>query len=492
MIFLKITNNYNNRIEIAKKEFEGIVKKYMLPLFDVAGEVKTNIGLFKSKELIEIEKNENNEKSTITFYPYVSKTKCTIPFSCSIESYSSVALKKRATTILNELLLVTEYNYKDFSIRRYYGRQKPKSISYKNVALNLAFELGICKWLTENNEENAAILHEVICKMIDWSSRTYEGKNVPFGIAIDFSQESTEESANYLHFLENDSSAVFTDGIFSGILLDKKARVLSFLTRNSKCESTDREIFVPLQFTDIAKHCCKKTIGVIVQTNGEIIIVKDQKICFAKRGGKWIVFDWERVYWNLRPYFEYGEKDRDSDKTITKIKKLYCTLLDVSFAHTGGCISIVIPQREAFIDSVISERIDLFSKGELKTDISIESKEKIEILTYLLNYSEEKAKFLLSSFFDIEKILCKEIISLDGATVISVNGNFYCAGSIISVDAGSSGGGRTAASKRLAQLGVGIKISEDGYIEAYGIDLNNEEEISEKSKIKTKQLFRFK
>jgi len=99
--------------------------------------------------------------------------------------------------------------------------------------------------------------------------------------------------------------------------------------------------------------------------------------------------------------------------------------------------------------------------------MSAESREKAEILSYLLRYPQQTIR----SFFDLEKPLRREILSLDGATVVSLNGSFYCAGSIIAVPGGSTGGGRTATAKQLAEFGVGIKISEDGYVEAYGIPL---------------------
>lgn len=124
--------------------------------------------------------------------------------------------------------------------------------------------------------------------------------------------------------------------------------------------------------------------------------------------------------------------------------------------------------------------------GQLPSGISKENKEKIEVLKYLLIGKNNSIR----SFFDIDKELRKEILSLDGATVVSLDGSFYCAGSIVSVPGGSSGGGRTAAAKRLAELGVGIKISEDGYIEAYGrsIDFDNDK----KERARYEQLFNFK
>ena len=328
----------------------------------------------------------------------------------------------------------------------------------------------MCKWLTDSKEEESIILHTLISRLEDWASKTYEGSKVAFGIVMNFNEEADDNAADYLHFLENDSSAVFTDGIYSGILLDKKGKVLSFLTKDSILPfagAKQKEVFVPLQFVDIAKFCNNSSIGVIALTNGEIIIVKDQAICFAKRGRKWIPFDWVRVYLKLRPYFLLS-KSPDENDIKDKIQKLYCTLLDVSFAHTGGCIALVIPKEEQNISKIINERIDLYIKDSLPTGISKESREKIEILTYLLAYP----KVPIRSFFEIEKPLRKELLSLDGATVVSLDGTFYCAGSIVSVPSGSSGGGRTAATKKLANYGVGIKISEDGYIEAYGKNID--------------------
>lgn len=337
----------------------------------------------------------------------------------------------------------------------------------------MAFELGICEWLT-SREEDAVVLHTVITHIINWSCRTYEGKKVPFGIVINFNENDENNNADYLKFLNNDSSAVFTDGIFSGILLDKNGHVLSFLTRNT-CANTakksKKKMFIPYQFEDIAKNCTGSSVGVIAMKNGEIILIKNKEIVFAKRGNKWINFNWNRVYNSLRPYFQKNILLTEAD-IYEKIQELYCTMLDVSFAHSGGCIAIIIPEKENSNDvgKIIKERIDLCCKGEWPSDISAESKEKIVIMSYLLSYQPSQ----MQSFFKIERVLRKEIIGLDGATVISLNGSFYCAGSIVSVSSdNSNGGGRSAAAKKLSLLGVGIKISEDGYIEAYGLNLND-------------------
>lgn len=457
------------RKEKAMQEFKEIISSYILPLFDVRGSLKCICKDIVNSELISIIQEDNN-LTYAYFYPCIGTEKVPSPFYCKIGIYSTKALKRPATRILGELLKVTEYRYGNgFPIKRDYGKGESRQNSYKTCTLDLAFELGMCQWITANND-NATVLHTIICRMIEWAGRTYEGKNVPFGIVIDFSKIATEGAADYLHFLTNDSSAVFTDGIYTGILLDKKGKVLSFLTQHDakNGDITMQDIFVPYQFVDIARNCIDSAIGIIVLTNGEILLVKNQAICFAKRGRKWICFDWSRVYSNLRTYFLKGGVS-DEDVIRKRIQAIYCTLLDVSFSHTGGCLALVLPDKETEIDNVIKERIDLFVKGNVINGISEESREKIEVLTYLLSSPEN----VMRSFYEIEKPLRKEILSLDGATVVSLDGTFFCAGSIVAVGGGSSGGGRTAASKKLAQFGVGIKISEDGYIEAFGIDFAN-------------------
>ena len=468
---------------LATKEYEEVIKNYLLPLFDIRGTIKYHKSASNNSELITyIKKKEGN---VLRFYPSIGTKGVPSPFYFEVGTYSSPSLKKPAKVILRELLKVMEYSFSGNSVhkQRDYGQNKIRQESYKKRTLDLALERGICLWLSKT-EENTCILHAIICRMIEWAGRTYEGKNVPFGIIVNFDADAGKNAVSYLHFLENDSSAVFADGVFSGILLDKHGRLLSFLSRKTppKTAVDENKVFVPYQFFDIAQHCTNNVIGIIVQTTGEILLIKDQALQFAKRGSKWVSFDWTRVYSNLRPYFlKYSTATEE--ETAQKIKSIYCTMLDVSFSHTGGCLAIVLPSTdEEKINRIIKDRFDLSVKGTVPTGISAESKEKIEILKYLLSTPQHKIK----SFFDIDKPLRKEILSLDGATVLSPYGMFYCAGSIVALRGGSSGGGRTAAAKELAEIGVGIKISEDGYIEAYGIPLEN----NPKSRIM--QLFKIK
>lgn len=442
---------------LAQEEFKTIIETYLLPLIDVRGRLKLILAKTSNPELVSFV--EKNNSYYIKFYPCIG-TKEPAPYYCEVGTRSSKSVKKRLAEILRELMKVAEFNSYGGKIhrQRYYG----KSLTYKNETMRLAFEIGMCSWLA-GDSKSAITLQTAVYKMKEWAGKTYEGKKIPFGIVVDFETEANDSAVSYLRFLENDSSAVFTDGIFSGIKLDKEGNVISFITRETPAPSSDKRLFVPYQFCDIAKHCVGRSIGIIVMTDGEILLIRNRAVCFAKRGGKWVSFDWEVVCKRLSLYLS-EQNNSNSFIAYERAKIIYETLIDVSFAHEGGCLAIIIRSAdEKDITKIIKERIDLYHGAEEAKDISSESKEKIEILKYLLSDDNGITK----SFYDLERPLRKEILSLDGATVVSPGGIFYCAGSIVSVSPGSSGGGRTAAAKNLSKLGVGIKISEDGYIEAY-------------------------
>lgn len=488
----------------AQEEFISVIKEYLLPLIDVAGELQVISEEVYSNSVVFFEESTSNAANIIRFYPCFGSKRCS-PFYCQIETFSKKEQANKLDCIFKTLLNQTEY--------KFYGhkavRVKPCVVEqdvrlFKKNRLSLAFELGMCVWLAGGTTDGA-MLYSILAKMIEWAGKTYEGKNVPFGLIVDFNRSADEQAANYLHFLDNDSSAVFTDGIFSGILLDKNGKVISFLTRDSALsenmpekrderetateDTTQMLPFVPYFFESLSGYCQEKTVGIFVLTSGEILLVKGGCVCFAKRGSKWVSFDWEIVRSHLFPYFRKATDFTDTE-IENRIRAIYCTLLDVSFSHTGGCLAVVLPEFNSRLDNVVKDRFDLTIAGNMPEGITEENQEKIEILRYLLDCKKKDW-----SFYHLQRLLRKEVLSLDGATVISIDGtNCYCAGSIVSVPGGSHGGGRTAAATKLAEAGIAIKISQDGYIEAYGLPLDEllKEDSNEEDEIKVITLFRIK
>lgn len=469
-----MSNLENEFLEPAKEEFKEIIEQYMLPLFAVDNTGTSKYNTDANKELITYTINAQGNQA-IRFYPRKGDKTNPAPFYYEIETDPQSSRQRIPTPILQELLRVAEYGCRKDGIRqkRTYKSNNNKHIAYKKRTLDLAFELGMCATLT--GSDNVDTLHDLLCKMIEWAGKTYEGKKVPFGIVIDFDQTVTGKEVNYINYLNKNSSAVFTDGTETGILLDKNGNIIDFLTRDTSLPlkhplpEDDHEIFVPFSLYKMAQHCTGNTIGVIVLTNEEILLIKNRQVWFARRGNKWILFDWSIVQQRLLPYFT--TTSNISEKTaIECIRAIYCTILDISFSHTGGCLAICAKSKDdKKLKKYIKDSFNDYISGLIDPDILEKCKEKLEVIIRLLDDGNSSLK----RFFALEKPLRKEILSLDGATVIFTDGEIYCAGSIISVKGGSTEGGRSAAAKRLAELGVGIKISEDGYIEAYGIPLKD-------------------
>jgi hypothetical protein len=73
-------------------------------------------------------------------------------------------------------------------------------------------------------------------------------------------------------------------------------------------------------------------------------------------------------------------------------------------------------------------------------------------------------------FHELDRRLRQELVAIDGATVLSHEGDLLAVGAILKIEGGSASGGRLAAAKTLSSLGVGIKVSQDGGITGYRLN----------------------
>ena len=137
-------------------------------------------------------------------------------------------------------------------------------------------------------------------------------------------------------------------------------------------------------------------------------------------------------------------------------KAMYETILDVSFARTGGCL-VAIPyanrkdliQDDGNSDESVVKRADL-----LANPTSIKSR----VVSRLIQGRR---------FQDLSRAMRKELVGIDGATIIQYQGEILAVGAIVKISGGSVGGGRLAATRTLAPFGTAIKISADGMVEAF-------------------------
>ncbi len=463
--------NKDNHQKKATNNFFYILNKYIKQFFpsNVSFEIKS-VGNFKT-----VNKYVIKFHNKIIFYPCLENPRIygMIKINYTIASIDIIEY------VLQELMSVSPYTYdnKYFNEKRTYTSKSPFSKFYSETAYDTAFEVAICRYMMKgngdiNNKLSKTLLN-LLFKLNTWSLKTYEGNKVPFGFIIDCNEQNTN-SYSYLNFLDNNSSAVFTDGVYGGILLDKSGNFIKYFSyedTNSNFNEDNMKPISPFNYIMFTENCIEKRIGVLCLVNGDILLIKDKKLLFSKRNGNWIYYDYNRFRHVVSKYINADIYDKNAYLT-NFIDQIYLTVLDVSFAHTGGCLAITHYDKFDEYKNAIEKDlldIDLMDNDDDDDELKAQKnkiRQRKKVIKNLLEIHPFSNTY--KEFFNITRKLRQELLGLDGATIVNTNGKLLAAGAIVSIDGGSENGGRTAATKQLAKYGFAIKISEDGYIQCYG------------------------
>lgn len=502
-----------NIIYDKNEELKKFIEKFLLPLLGV------------SKGDYEIEKSEISnsfindrklfdkhpifkESSNIIHIGYVEKKKYLYKVILNndvIDEDLNLAryIIKYFSLVVNSNNL---YNLKTIDKERIINKDNNNESIYFQKLYDYSIQKGICDWIINANTMQSFRIEKLINILEEWSMKTYEGKNVCFGLLINPNGKGkTKENYcnDFLGFLESEYAAVLTDGITSIIEVDGNCDFIEYhsITKDNEFFRYDyNDSIIPYRFTQIIEKNVKNDkIGIFLLQNGDIIISKDKEISFIKRNGKWLNFKYntfENIIYTII-------------KEPKLVKNIFSTIIDVSLAHNGGIIAVVdeINMKKKLnkiispIDNLSNNKSinELYKKGiireknkdKLHIDIILKN-ESSECIDKFVNQvikmeknsifeSKEKdlrkkltkreyVKHLIGDkkFYEIDKKLKCELIGLDGACIIDKTGKVISFGAIIKNDAGSSGGGRGAAAKKLSEYGgFAIKISTDGYIEVY-------------------------
>ena len=339
-----------------------------------------------------------------------------------------------------------------------------------------ALEKAICKSITENASET---LLNTIMILDSFANRTYEGKRVSFGIIINEIQENEEKSENlyYQNMFKNDFFYVLSNGIQSCVEFDRYGY---FLGHVSLEKIRFKPTICPYDYMSFARYSDIGRIGIVLTNQGEILIFKNKNLVYSKKRGVWSSYYHDEIIALL---------SNRTSQSIKEIRKsLYFTALDVAFAGTGGCIVYLNKEytdqalTHIDIDDILNEkyyetkRMQLLDTPKKKNLVS--NSIDFSMMTYdeyLTKYEKTKTSFLNIAiagrkFHELSRKLREELASIDGATIIDWDGTIIACGAIIRIDAGSTGGGRLAATKTLGRYGVAVKISQDGTMQAFMAD----------------------
>lgn len=157
---------------------------------------------------------------------------------------------------------------------------------------------------------------------------------------------------------------------------------------------------------------------------------------------------------------------------------LYNAILDVSFAHTGGCIGVWEMDKNSLTDAQLDNLFKIFDINDiydLDVKRQLESycvQKKIKIKTDKKPWKRSALRKIIGTEMNISnssfaRKKVQELLGIDGAMLLDKNGNIIAVGAIVQIDGGSATGGRLAATQSLAKHGIAIKVSEDGKITGF-------------------------
>ena len=254
--------------------------------------------------------------------------------------------------------------------------------------------------------------------------------------------------------MKDDYAATLTDCIHSVILLDKKCSFVSHLsiTEENTVEGYQLSSLLPYRFASILqKHVFGSRVGIFLLNNGDILISKNSAIRLVKRNLKWLNLSYD-TFLNM-----IKSKLPQSKTPKTLIEQIYASVLDVSFAHTGGIIAVVSDESELLekdnpvlspCDYLLDRRSLSEIEGEMLTLAAYKHLSDKEIKKRILKRIVLSQLVAGRKFSNLDRKLRTEIISMDGACILNAVGEVCAVGAIIRNDSGSSGGGRSAAAKK--------------------------------------------
>lgn len=380
-----------------------------------------------------------------------------------------------ANRVIQEFLPMTEYKWSGGKLNSAYptSNKHGERGVHQHTIYNLAIQKGICSWVADSSSFSS--IDKLFHILETWSVKTYEGKNVTLSIIIDPDGNSSFDTryGDFLSFMEDDVAAVLTDGIHSAVELDSNCNFIQHISvsTNGTIPPCQLCCSIPLRFTQLVKqYVYGKKVGIFLLSNGDIILAKNQSIRFVKRNLQWLNFSYDAFCNALGPFLKKNEKMISSPL----IEEVFASVLDVSFSHTGGIVAIIgeawnnakHPATE-FTTHVLNEYDNLLSPKNSETLYKkpglelTEKKKRLLKRNALMQLTEGKR------FQNLDRKLRSELMALDGACILNCFGDVYAFGAIIQNDSGSTGGGRSAAAKKLSNYGMAVKISTDGYIELY-------------------------
>jgi hypothetical protein len=265
-----------------------------------------------------------------------------------------------------------------------------------------------------------------------WADRSYEGQAVTGALGFDPHASGGSLTLDELSSLE--FSAVLSNGVDTMVWVDADGRVVGHECLDPPASPPP---YAPYFHAAFAAWAVEGRVALALTRRGEILVFKEGQLLFAKRSGRWH-FLTHRPFVTRMPV----------PNSVAVRQAVYESCLDASFGSGGACIGVVTKERAAQYEAVVTQADRLGSGASLKA-------RALDLLIAGRRFPE------------LDRRLRLELLSIDGALVLDHRGKVLAVGAIIKIPGGSTGGGRLAAARVLASLGLGIKVSQDGSVTCF-------------------------
>ncbi len=313
-----------------------------------------------------------------------------------------------------------------------YHRISESLDDFKDELSAIALKSSIATFLAVEQHER---VFSAISLFESLSGRTYEGSNLSLALGlVDEEAGSTLSIDEYYH---NDFGLVLANGFNTIVKADFNGKIIGHeylgdMTNNS---------FAPWAYNPIA-NWSTQGIAFVLNRNNEILIFKDGKLQFSKRRLTWQYYSHDKAVTILAA----GNRKSWSQELRQKI---YESVLDVSFARTGGLITLAKQSEDSNARRTLAQ-------GDLPGSGITPKSRYVEFLKNTVTFPE------------LHRTIRQELVAIDGATVLDHKGAFINCGAIVTeVFPSPDGGARSAAARALAEYGIALKISVDGQITGY-------------------------
>lgn len=306
-------------------------------------------------------------------------------------------------------------------------------------------ELVIAEFISPQYGE---IIYKVIQLYNQWSTHTYEGSRISHTIGI-YLDKQAENNNNIVKFRDYDFLKTLGARPSTILAIDCQGDILGIEAIALPEADLKRieGVFAPICVAGPALWSEAPDRAVVHLTaQGELLLFRGGMAMFAKRRSQWRSFPHSLIMDEI-------DQDNNIAQTEKNIRRsVYLTAIDVAFEHHGACIGILDPNPKKCKEGL----------GRIRSEYLFDSK-KTNATTLLLATLVKGRKF-----FEIPRQIRAELCSIDGAVLLGPEGDVLTVGAILKTKGNAShGGGRTAATNAMAQSGMGIKISNDGYIEIH-------------------------